>query len=82
MKSREIPLPRATVLAVARLADGWARLRQQPSLLSRANMLERLQPHWVCESTKARQTFAYTPATPLAQGLAETLRWYQEARWL
>jgi dihydroflavonol-4-reductase len=82
VKSREIALPRATVLAVARLADGWARLRQQPSLLSRANMLERLQPHWVCESTKARQTFAYAPATPLAQGLAETLRWYQEARWL
>jgi nucleoside-diphosphate-sugar epimerase len=82
VKSREIALPRATVLAVARLADGWALLRQQPSLLSRANMLERLQPYWVCESTKARQTFAYAPATSLAQGLAETLRWYQEARWL
>jgi nucleoside-diphosphate-sugar epimerase len=79
---RHITVPRAAVLATARLADGWARLQGVPSLLSHANVLERLQPHWVCASTKAYQTFGYTPQTPLSQGLATTLRWYQEARWL
>jgi hypothetical protein len=51
-------------------------------LLSHANVLERLQPHWVCASTKAYHTFGYTPRTPLAQGLATTLRWYREVGWL
>ena len=80
--AREISMPRTAVLTAARLADGWARLRRQPSLLSRANMLERIQPYWVCASTKTQHTFAYAPATSLVQGLAETLRWYQAARWL
>jgi nucleoside-diphosphate-sugar epimerase len=79
---REIAVPRTAILAAARLADGWARLRRQPSLLSRANILERVQPYWVCTSTKAWYTFAYAPTTSLVQGLAETLRWYQAARWL
>ena len=80
--AREISMPRTAVLTAARLADGWARLRRQPSLMSRANILERIQPYWVCASTKAQHTFAYAPATSLVQGLAETLRWYQAARWL
>jgi dihydroflavonol-4-reductase len=79
---RHLTIPRVAVLATARLADGWARLQGYPSLLSYANVLERLQPHWVCTSTKAYQTFGYTPQTPLSQGLAITLQWYQDAGWL
>jgi nucleoside-diphosphate-sugar epimerase len=82
VKLRQITMPRAAVLVAAGLADGWARLRRQPSLLSRTNILERIQPYWVCASTKARHTFAYVPATSLAQGLAETLQWYRDVRWL
>jgi nucleoside-diphosphate-sugar epimerase len=79
---RHVTIPRAAVLVSARLADGWARLYGHPSLLSHANVLERLQPHWVCDSSKAYTAFGYTPQTPLAQGLATTLRWYREAGWL
>jgi nucleoside-diphosphate-sugar epimerase len=79
---REIAMPRWAVLMAAGLADGWAYLRRRPSLLSRANVLERLQPHWVCDSTKATRTFGYAPQIPLTQGLAETLHWYQDAGWL
>ncbi|HEY7490900.1 MAG TPA: NAD-dependent epimerase/dehydratase family protein [Candidatus Tectomicrobia bacterium] len=79
---RDIALPRQAVLMAASLADGWAYLRRRPGLLSRTNVLERLQPYWVCDSTKALHTFGYVPQIPLAQGLAETLRWYQDAGWL
>jgi nucleoside-diphosphate-sugar epimerase len=79
---RNIYLPRLAVLAAASVADGWARLRRQPSLLSRATILERLQPYWVYDSTKALQTFGYAPQTPLRQGLAITLQWYRQAGWL
>jgi dihydroflavonol-4-reductase len=82
ISAREVPLPRSLALAAASLADGWARLRRQPSLLGRASMLERLQPFWVCDSTKALRTFGYDPRITLAQGVAETLRWYRDAGWL
>jgi dihydroflavonol-4-reductase len=79
---RAIAMPRRALLIAASLADGWAYLRGRPSLLSRASVLERLQPYWVCDSTKATRTFGYAPQTSLAQGLAETLRWYQASGWL
>jgi nucleoside-diphosphate-sugar epimerase len=79
---RDVYLPRAAVLAAASLAEGWARLRRRPSLFSRANVHERLQPYWLCDSTKAQHTFGYVSQTPLAQGLAQTLQWYQAAGWL
>jgi nucleoside-diphosphate-sugar epimerase len=82
VRPREIPLPRSLVLATASLADGWARLRRRPSLLSRDNVLERVQPFWMCDSSKARRTFGYVPRIALAHGITETLHWYREAGWL
>lgn len=82
VRPRELRLPRAAVLALAGLADGWARVRKQPSLLSKANLRERLQPFWMCDSTKAARSFGHTPQTELADGIARTLRWYQKVKWL
>jgi nucleoside-diphosphate-sugar epimerase len=82
VQPRTITIPRAAVLALAHLADGWARFQHRPNLFSRANALERLQPYWLCDGTKAATVLGYTPQTPLAQGLAETLQWYQQAGWL
>jgi nucleoside-diphosphate-sugar epimerase len=45
-------------------------------------MLERLQPFWLFDSGKARQTFGYAPQVSLARGIAQTLAWYREAGWL
>lgn len=82
IQPRELRLPRALVLALACLADGWAILRQQPSMLGRANLTERLQPFWVCDDQKAARTFGYAPRTQLSDGIAQTLHWYQQAKWL
>ena len=81
-RARHLVLPRHLVLAVARLADAWARLRQRPSLLARDTVIERLQPFWVYDSAKAWHTFGYAPRVALAEGVAETLQWYREAGWL
>ena len=81
-RPRAIRLPRSLVLAAASVADGWARLSARPSVLSRANLLERLQPYWVYDSSKAREAFGYVPEVTLAQGIAQTLRWYRDVQWL
>jgi len=78
----ELHLPRPLALSAATLADHWARLSGRPSILSRANMLERLQPFWLFDSGKARRTFGYAPQVSLARGIAQTLAWYREAGWL
>jgi nucleoside-diphosphate-sugar epimerase len=81
-RPRHVYLPRLAVLAAASVMDGWACLRGQPGLLSRANVRERSQPYWLCDSTKAARTFGYAPRTPLPQGLALTLQWYRNVGWL
>ena len=78
----ELHLPRTLALSAATLADRWARLSGRPGILSRANMLERLQPFWLFDSGKARRTFGYAPQVSLARGIAQTLAWYREAGWL
>ncbi len=82
IRPRELRLPQSLVLTIASLADGWAHLRKQPSLLGRANLLERLQPFWVCDKTKAMHAFSHTSRTHLTDGIAQTLRWYQQTGWL
>ncbi len=75
---RELRLPRGLVLTAATLADAWAQMARQPSVLNRESLIERLQPFWVVDSSKAREVFGYQPQVPLPQGLARTLQGYRE----
>jgi nucleoside-diphosphate-sugar epimerase len=75
---RDIRLPRRLVLTAASLADAWAQKVGQPSVLNRESLIERLQPFWVYDSSKAKHVFGYQPLVPLPQGMARTLKWYQE----
>jgi dihydroflavonol-4-reductase len=82
VRVREIVLPRPLVLGAASLVEAWARLRGRVSIVNRASMLERLQPYWIYDSTKAHRTFGYTPRVSLEEGIAVTLAWYRNAGWL
>jgi nucleoside-diphosphate-sugar epimerase len=75
---RDIRLPRRLVLTAASLADAWAQKVGQPSVLNRESLIERLQSFWVYDSSKAKHVFGYQPLVPLPQGMARTLKWYQE----
>ena len=75
---REFRLPRRLVLTVATLADNWARIAGQTSMLNRQSLIERLQPFWEFDSSQAGQVFGYQPQISLSQGIARTLQWYQE----
>lgn len=75
---RELRLSRRLVLTAARLAETWAQVAGQPSVLNRESLIERLQPFWVFDSSKAQQVFGYQPQVSLSQGIGHTLQWYQE----
>ncbi len=81
-QARELHLPRGLILTAAAVADTWARLTGQPSVLNRESLVERLQPYWVFDSGKAQRVFGYRPQVALAEGISRTLQWYREAQWL
>ncbi len=81
-RPRELHLPRGLIWTAAALADTWARMTGQPSVLNRASLIERLQPYWVFDSRKAQRVFGYRPQVALAEGISRTLQWYREAQWL
>lgn len=73
-------------LAVAQLAStviGWAaKLSGKPSLFDPDRFKDFVQPSWTCSSAKIRADLGFAPEFSLAQGVAETCRWYKEHGWL
>ena len=76
----EIPAP--IVRAVGRLGDAVSRLTGSVSVINSQKVALGLTPYWTCTSEKARRLIGFSPATPLAAGLAETLAWYRRQGWL
>jgi len=63
---------------------GWfgESLTRGGSILNRDKAKELSQECWVCSTDKARAELGYAPEYTLETGMAETIRWYQEMRWL
>jgi len=79
---RLIALPDAVVRAALSMAGAAARLRGRPSLLDPAKAAELLAPAWTCSSAALERDTAWRARIGLAEGLAETARWYRDAGWL
>ncbi len=77
-----LPLP-AWILGPLCLArEAWSRLTGRPSVLSLQKFAELRAPGWVCDPTRLERETGCACATGLRQGMAQTLRWYREQRWL
>ncbi|MBI2928073.1 MAG: NAD(P)-dependent oxidoreductase [Verrucomicrobia bacterium] len=76
------PLPGALLWPMCLLADAVTRLTDRPRILSRQKYPELRAAGWVCDVSRLREEIGFTCATPLRQGLAETMRWYRENGWL
>ncbi len=50
--------------------------------LSKDKLRELSEHFWICDSSKAERSFGWTAETSLEKGLAETIDWYVESRWL
>ncbi len=74
-------LPLALVTAASWGAEALGRVRGRPALLNRQKLIELRQPCWCCSAEKLRTT-GWRPVRSLTEGMAETVRWYTEHRWL
>ncbi len=77
-----LPLPTAILWPICALQEMLSRLTGKANVLSRQKYPELRAAAWVCDPTKLRQELGFACATDLKHGLAETLQWYRDQRWL
>lgn len=76
------PLPAAVLWPVCLIQEVVARLTGRPTLLNLQKFAELRAPGWVCDSSALKRDLGFECQTGLKKGVAETLRWYGENRWI
>lgn len=84
LKTRTLALPLPTVILwpLCCLQEILSRATGRPSVLSRQKYVELRAPGWVCDPSRLRQELGVVCGTTLRNGVAETLAWYRQERWL
>ncbi len=82
VRARVVRLPDGLASVAGAGADLVARLRGRAAIFSSQKVLEMLAPAWVCSSAKAEADLGWRAATPLADALGATVRWYRDHGWL
>jgi nucleoside-diphosphate-sugar epimerase len=84
MKQWTVPLPvPVSVFWLVCLAHAVrSRLTGRPSLLNMQKFAELRAPGWVCDPSRFEKEIGYECRTTLRLGIAETLSWYRQNRWL
>ena len=77
-----IRVPFFLLKAVSYLAAFVAKKRGRLSTLNPDKYLIMKQRNWICDIRPLRDEVQFVPQYTLQDGLRETLRWYQEAKWL
>jgi hypothetical protein len=62
--------------------EGVAGIFGRSPAFNREKAEEMLAPGWVCDLAEGARLLPAERATPLAAGMAETVRWYRERGWL
>jgi nucleoside-diphosphate-sugar epimerase len=64
------------------LAEIGSRVSKKPGILSREKVTEARQRYWVCDTSRAQADLGFSATTTLRDGMAATIQWYREAKWL
>ena len=84
MNVRALPvrLPFAALYPICVGQELLARVTGKPSILSRQKLAEMKAPGWVCSTDLIRREIGFTADTPLREGIARTIAWYEQNGWL
>lgn len=75
-------LPDVLIKGLATVSEGLSYISGRPSIFNTQKALELTQNYWVCRTDKAKRDFQWQATTPISDGIAETVKWYQEHRWI
>jgi nucleoside-diphosphate-sugar epimerase len=74
-------LPPPVLGGLAAVAEYFAKVPGKPILISRGRAEEMIQPHWLCDITKARTLLGFEPQISLARGAKLTFDWSRKEQW-
>ncbi|RZK77567.1 MAG: NAD(P)-dependent oxidoreductase [Pedobacter sp.] len=75
-------LPIAVVGALASVMDLAYRNSKDTPTLNKEKMAELTAINWACNIDRVKKDLGYAPKYNLEKGLAETVLWYKENRWI
>jgi nucleoside-diphosphate-sugar epimerase len=76
------PLPTYVLWPLCLAQEITARMTGRPRLLNLQKFAELRTRGWVCDPSLLKAEIGFECSTSLKQGLAETLKWYLEQKWL
>jgi dihydroflavonol-4-reductase len=77
-----VPLPAAAVRLAGALAERFGGAMGGAGVFNREKAEEMLAPAWLCDLDGLEAILPAGTATPLAEGIGQTARWYREHGWL
>ena len=75
-----VPLPLAHLSAL--FNEAGAHALNRPAIVTRQKVREMSQRYWTVSSQAAKDDFGFQCRYDLAQGIAETAKWYKEQGWI
>jgi nucleoside-diphosphate-sugar epimerase len=81
-KALRFHLPAGLVKVVARVLEAAYTWRDKVPALNREKLHELTAGNWNCSIASIRQDLGFVPQYDLEKGLALTLQWYREHKWL
>jgi UDP-glucose 4-epimerase len=80
-RTLKIHVPLCLVKVIAGTLEIVSGANKVPTL-NKEKLQELVAENWKCNITKAQEELGYQPKYNLEQGLTETLKWYQQNKWL
>jgi len=77
-----IRLPQPLVRLIGVAGGLLGALSGKPPLINRDKANELVQDYWVCSPEKAAAELGFIAGTTLEEGVAKTVEWYREKRWM
>ena len=76
--ARRLRLPRPVLGSIAAAVESAGRLRGKAAMVTPGKIAEFFHPDFAARDNLFSEATDWRPATPLEQGFAKTVRWYQE----
>lgn len=76
------PVPKFVLAAGAFGANALGKVTGKTYPLNPDKLNELYPDYWVCSNEKVRERLAFKPRYEMMEGMADTVRWYKEQRWI
>jgi nucleoside-diphosphate-sugar epimerase len=78
----KLKIPQILIPFLGLVCDTWGKMTNRPPTLNSEKLKEIRQPAWVCDVSRAKEELGFSVDHSLAQGIRETITWYENKHWL